>query len=84
MFWTIFLILHKFYASDIVVKSTLSHLVNGLYMCILNNLDEFCEHIEACMGAFMVAKSFKDPKALSSEDPIGMQTIVSLSNIFFE
>ncbi|KAF8070666.1 hypothetical protein FPV67DRAFT_1488261 [Lyophyllum atratum] len=79
-----FLPLLRFYSSDLVVKSTMSHLVNGLYMCIMNNCDTFCAKIEACMDAFMAAQSFKDPKAVANKDPIGSQVIASLTGIFFE
>ncbi|GLB37649.1 putative P-loop containing nucleoside triphosphate hydrolase protein [Lyophyllum shimeji] len=79
-----FLPLLRFYSSDLVVKSTLSHLVNGLYMCIMHNCDTFCEQIEACMDAFMAARSFKDRKAAVNSDPIGSQVIASLAGVFFE
>ncbi|RDB24754.1 hypothetical protein Hypma_007678 [Hypsizygus marmoreus] len=74
----------KFYSSDFVVKSTLSHLVNGLYMRILDNFDTFCDHLETTMDQLMEAHSFKDPTASMNKDPLGRQVIASLSGVFYE
>ncbi|KAF5380591.1 hypothetical protein D9615_004617 [Tricholomella constricta] len=79
-----FLPLLRFYSSDLVVKSTLSHLVNGLYMCIMNNLDSFCEQIEGCMDSFIEARSFKDQTVPANNDPNGSQVIASLAGVFYE
>ncbi|KNZ77104.1 NFX1-type zinc finger-containing protein 1 [Termitomyces sp. J132] len=73
----------RFFSSDLVVKSTLSHLVNGLYMCIMNNCDTFFEQIEKCMDDFIAARSFKDPNHQMKE-PIGSQVLASLAGILFE
>lgn len=83
-----------------MVKSTLSQLVkyvhyplsaygslgllSGLYMCIMDNCDIFCDQLEACMDAVMEAQSFKDPAAVSNKDPLGSQIIASLASVFFE
>jgi hypothetical protein len=53
-------------------------------MCIMNNCDIFCGHIETSMDAFMAARSFKDPKAAANNDAIGSQVVASLAGVFFE
>ncbi|KAG6830463.1 hypothetical protein H0H92_000616 [Tricholoma furcatifolium] len=76
----------EFFSSEMVIKSTLSHVVNALYTCIMNNCDIFFEKVEACVDNFMEARSFKDPKIPSSslDCSIGHQVMASLSSILFE
>ncbi|KAG5648635.1 hypothetical protein DXG03_003246 [Asterophora parasitica] len=50
----------------------------------MNNFDTFCEQIELCMNAFMEARSFKDPRGLVNNEPVGSQIIASLAGVFFE
>ncbi|KAJ7496030.1 hypothetical protein B0H11DRAFT_2171669 [Mycena galericulata] len=78
-----FLPLLKFYSSEFVVKSTLSHLVNGLYMRILDHFDNFCSHLDRCMEDCMEARSFKESTSNGSE-VLGSQVISSLAVVFFE
>ncbi|KAJ7202968.1 AAA domain-containing protein [Mycena haematopus] len=73
----------KFYSSELVIKSTLNHLVNGLYMRILENFDNWSSNIDKCMQQIMTAHSFRDPGGVS-ETTMGSQVISSLAVVFFE
>ncbi|KAJ7163577.1 hypothetical protein C8R43DRAFT_1171786, partial [Mycena crocata] len=73
----------KFYSSDLVVRSTLNHLINGLYMRILDHFDNFSANLDKCMQECMDARSFKDPNAPPNE-ALGSQMISSLAVVFFE
>ncbi|KAJ7651473.1 hypothetical protein DFH06DRAFT_1207067 [Mycena polygramma] len=73
----------KVYSSDFIVKSTLSHLVNGLYMCILHNFENWCSNLDNCMQEIMAARSFKDPNG-APDKAMGVQVLSSLAVIFFE
>lgn len=53
-------------------------------MGIMDNFDHFCDQLEICLEAIMVARSFKDPSMSTNNDPLGSQVIVSLAGIFFE
>ncbi|KAJ7497553.1 hypothetical protein FB451DRAFT_1211927 [Mycena latifolia] len=78
-----YLPLLKFYSSEFVVKSTLSHLINALYMRVLDHFDNFGANLNKCMEECMDARSFKDPKGLPDE-AVGSQLISSLAVVFFE
>ncbi|KAJ7091139.1 hypothetical protein C8R44DRAFT_817142 [Mycena epipterygia] len=78
-----YLPLLKFYSSEFVVKSTLHHLVNGLYNCILDSFDNFSANLDKCMQECMDARSFKDSNRLHDE-AVGTQVISSLAVVFFE
>ncbi|KAF5338167.1 hypothetical protein D9758_014721 [Tetrapyrgos nigripes] len=56
-----YVLLLRFFASDIVVKSSRSNLVNGTYMVVMENLEMFTTTVEKCMSAIMVEKRFRDP-----------------------
>ncbi|RXW21902.1 hypothetical protein EST38_g3950 [Candolleomyces aberdarensis] len=71
-------------SSDFVVKSTLNHLVNALYMRILENIDIFSNHLKAFMNAAIAARSFKDPRSAQSDTLSGSHIFTALSTIFFE
>lgn len=79
-----YLPLLRFMSSNFVVKSTLSHLVNGLYMRLLDNFEVFSKNVETCMDAIMEAQSFKDPNAMAVKEPMGGQVMDSLATILFE
>ncbi|KAJ7647110.1 hypothetical protein FB45DRAFT_821739 [Roridomyces roridus] len=80
-----YLPLLKFYSSEFVLKSTLNHLVNGLYMRILDNFDVFSTNLSKCMEDCLEARSFIDRMAaLSESQNIGSQVISSLAVVFFE
>ncbi|KAJ7188061.1 hypothetical protein C8R46DRAFT_1053533 [Mycena filopes] len=81
-----YIVLLKFYSSDFVVKSTLNHLVNGLYMRILDgHFDNWCQNLDACMQDIMEARSFIDPSyPASSSAALGGQVISSLAVVFYE
>ncbi|TFK44429.1 hypothetical protein BDQ12DRAFT_672980 [Crucibulum laeve] len=81
-----YLPLLRFLSSDFVIKSTLSHLTNALYMRILENFELFSTHLEDCMDAMMTARSFKDPNlpGASFKEPLGSQILASLTTLFFE
>ncbi|KAF7376292.1 hypothetical protein MSAN_00044600 [Mycena sanguinolenta] len=75
----------KFYSSELIIKSTLNHLVNGLYMQILENFDSWSSNIDKCMQQIMAARSFGDPTASGApEAAMGSQVISSLAVVFFE
>ncbi|KAJ7045696.1 hypothetical protein C8F04DRAFT_1065834 [Mycena alexandri] len=77
----------KFYSSDFVVKSTLNHLVNGLYMRILDgSFNNWCTNLDKCMQEIMAARSFRDVNqpASSTNTALGGQVISSLTVVFFE
>ncbi|TDL21593.1 hypothetical protein BD410DRAFT_297523 [Rickenella mellea] len=71
-------------SSDFVTKSTLKHLVNGLYTLLETNCDHFVDVIRTCMTAIMVAKSFRDVNNPSSQELMGSQVIASLVGVLFE
>lgn len=73
----------QFYSSEFIVKSTLNHLVNGLYMRILDNFDNWCSNLDKCMQEIMAAHSFGDPNG-ASEKWMGVQVISSLAVVLFE
>ncbi|KAK7005664.1 hypothetical protein R3P38DRAFT_3038842 [Favolaschia claudopus] len=75
--------LFKFYSSEFVTKSTLNHLVNGLYTRILDNYDRWCSNLDKCMQEVMDARSFNDSNGVVDKG-IGIQVISSLTVIFFE
>ncbi|KAJ7200706.1 hypothetical protein C8J57DRAFT_1413236 [Mycena rebaudengoi] len=75
----------KFYSSEFVVKSTLNHLINGLYMCILDNIENFIDNLEKCMQECMDARSFNSAFSHShGVGNVGIQVISSLAVILFE
>ncbi|KAJ6587167.1 hypothetical protein DFH09DRAFT_248112 [Mycena vulgaris] len=78
-----YLPLLKFYSSEFVVKSTLNHLINALYMRVLDHFDNFVENLEKCMQECMDARSFKDPNG-PLDEAVGSQLISSLAVVFFE
>lgn len=54
-------------------------------MRIVENCDTFCDQLEACMTAIMVAKSFEDPLAVANRGSHdGSQVIASLSGVLYE
>ncbi|KAJ7593987.1 hypothetical protein C8J56DRAFT_1043774 [Mycena floridula] len=73
----------QFFSSEVVVKSTLSQHVNGLYMILFDHLDIFLPNFVTCMENMICAKSFKDPQRIS-EEPLGTQIFVSMITVFFE
>ncbi|KAJ6594163.1 hypothetical protein B0H19DRAFT_1094164 [Mycena capillaripes] len=73
----------KFYSSELVVKSTLASLVNGLYMRVLDHFDNWCANLDQCMQDIMAARSFRDPNGPPNET-MGSQVISSLAVVFFE
>ncbi|KAJ7772619.1 hypothetical protein DFH07DRAFT_993348, partial [Mycena maculata] len=80
-----YLPLLKFYSSEFVVKSTLNHLINGLYSRILDNFEHFCLNLDKCMEECMAARSFKDSGGANSDaEALGGQVISSLAVVFFE
>ncbi|KAF8210466.1 P-loop containing nucleoside triphosphate hydrolase protein [Mycena galopus ATCC 62051] len=75
----------KFYSSEFVIKSTLDHLVNGLYMRIMDNFDNWSSNLDTCMQEIMAAQSFRDPNRVDApEKAMGSQVISSLAVVFFE
>nr|GAT43007.1 predicted protein [Mycena chlorophos] len=78
-----FVPLLKFLASDLVLKSTLEHLVNALYMRILENFETWSSNLTSCMRDILVLQSFRDPAA-TEDKSIGMSVFSSLGAIFFE
>ncbi|KAJ7217780.1 hypothetical protein GGX14DRAFT_438313 [Mycena pura] len=73
----------KFYSSECVVKSTLNHLVNGLYMRILDNFENWSKNLDQCMQDIMIARSFKDVHGVFDAS-LGSQVLSSLEVVFFE
>ncbi|RPD60417.1 hypothetical protein L226DRAFT_469457 [Lentinus tigrinus ALCF2SS1-7] len=51
----------QFFASDLVLKSTLHKNINVLYTIIKNNHESVFATLHRCIGAMMTAKSWKDP-----------------------
>ncbi|KAJ6625897.1 P-loop containing nucleoside triphosphate hydrolase protein [Mycena sp. CBHHK59/15] len=75
----------KFYSSEFVVKSALNHLINGLYMRILDYFPNFCTNLNKCMQECMDASSFEDSNAHRAVNKaLGSQIISSLTVVFFE
>ncbi|KAJ6499128.1 hypothetical protein C8R45DRAFT_981206 [Mycena sanguinolenta] len=75
----------KFYSSELIIKSTLNHLVNGLYTQFLENFDSWSANLDECMQQIMAAHSFGDPAASGvPEAAMGCQVISSLAVVFFE
>ncbi|KAL0951932.1 hypothetical protein HGRIS_008585 [Hohenbuehelia grisea] len=77
----------KFLSSDFVVKSTLSHMVNALYMCIMDNFPRFAQTLRTCMNASIAARSFRDPNSAPIKHvnpPLGSEVIASIAGILFE
>ncbi|KDQ57638.1 hypothetical protein JAAARDRAFT_270513 [Jaapia argillacea MUCL 33604] len=80
-----YLPLLRYLSSDFVVKSTLSHLVNGLYSSlILENLDHFSTVVSTCIDEAVAARTFRDTTQASSDAPSGAQVFASLSGVLFE
>ncbi|KXN82337.1 NFX1-type zinc finger-containing protein 1 [Leucoagaricus sp. SymC.cos] len=51
----------QFFASDLVLKSTLHNNINVLYAIIKNNHDHIFATLQTCIKGMMTAKSWKDP-----------------------
>ncbi|KAJ7072084.1 hypothetical protein C8F01DRAFT_1044463 [Mycena amicta] len=73
----------KFYASDLITKSTLEHLVNALYMRILENFDQWSTNLRESMRDVIEAQSFRDTSTTNGA-PTGIQVLTSLRTIFYE
>ncbi|KAH6914275.1 hypothetical protein BKA70DRAFT_1558250 [Coprinopsis sp. MPI-PUGE-AT-0042] len=71
-------------ASDFVVKSTLSHLVNALYLRILENFECFSAHLENCLDAILASGTFKEARTGQSAELSGGEVFHALSVTLFE
>ncbi|KAF7315432.1 hypothetical protein MIND_00058100 [Mycena indigotica] len=75
----------KFYASDLVIKSTLHQLVNGLYQSILDNFEPWSTNLTICMRHIIETGSFGDTSESGTDaKSIGIQLFTSLVKIFYE
>ncbi|EKM54252.1 uncharacterized protein PHACADRAFT_174761 [Phanerochaete carnosa HHB-10118-sp] len=67
-----YIALLQYLSSDFVVKSVLSHLINALYMVLMEHFSAFSRHLQACMASIMTsAKSFKEPAMAAGTKNVG-------------
>ncbi|KIJ49701.1 hypothetical protein M422DRAFT_66154 [Sphaerobolus stellatus SS14] len=74
-----------YFASDFVVKSTISHDVNSLYALIHNDFETFSKTIMECMEQVMVNGSFKNPNtSMVSSYLTGTRIFSAIATVIFE
>ncbi|KAF8656758.1 hypothetical protein AX16_002437 [Volvariella volvacea WC 439] len=77
--------LMKFFASEVVAKTTMIHQANMLYTALIDNFEQFRTNLQASMTSAMSRRSFKDETAPAQNDSMSaMQVFMSLTIILYE
>ncbi|KAJ3544380.1 hypothetical protein NM688_g5751 [Phlebia brevispora] len=75
----------RYLSSDFVVKSIMSHLINAVYMLLMEHFDKFAQNVQSCMKDIVEnLKTFNEPGAPTARAIGGSQTFGALITVLYQ